>query len=159
MSDPIIEYKLPLYLPISNLEKRYKLFKLPNGLLCFLISDPTEKIASCSLTVATGAFNDPENMLGLAHLCEHMLLAGGSKEYTDPQIFHEEIGKNNGSFNAYTTGEQTTFYFEIPNTNIMTSNAQTADKIGKSILTNYSIGKKEGDSVLPFEKLLRIFFD
>ncbi|KAH3901017.1 uncharacterized protein SCDLUD_002483 [Saccharomycodes ludwigii] len=157
MSDPIIEYKLPLYLPISNLEKRYKLFKLPNGLLCFLISDPTEKIASCSLTVATGAFNDPENMLGLAHLCEHMLLAGGSKEYTDPQIFHEEIGKNNGSFNAYTTGEQTTFYFEIPNTNIMTSNAQTADKIGKSILTNYSIGKKEGDSVLPFEKLLRIF--
>ena len=136
--DSITDYPLSLYHPISGLEKKHKLIKLKNGLLCLLISDPSEKTASCALSVCSGSFNDPSNALGLAHLCEHMILAGGSKKYGHPLAFHEELSRNNGSINAYTSGEQTAFYFNMPNANMLRS------------LDNYT-------EIAPYEKLLEQF--
>lgn len=108
-------FDVPFFTPLSYQNRTHKLCKLPNGILTLLISDPTEKTSGCSLTVATGSHNDPDEIPGLAHLCEHMVLAAGSKRYADPGLYHEVIAKNNGSQNAFTTGEQTTFYFELPN--------------------------------------------
>lgn len=113
------KYCLSFYSPINSLVKKYQLAKLPNGILVLLISDPSEKSASCSLTVATGSFNDPQNIPGLAHLCEHMILAGGSKKYPSTTQFRDELTKNSGKRNAYTTGQETTFYFYIPNSNML----------------------------------------
>lgn len=110
-------YDVPFFTPLSYRNRTHKLCKLPNGILTLLISDPTENTNGCSLTVATGSHNDPDEVPGVAHLCEHMILAAGSKRYADPGLYHEVIAKNNGSHNAFTTGEQTTFYFELPNIN------------------------------------------
>ncbi|KAL6949024.1 hypothetical protein ACO0QE_001510 [Hanseniaspora vineae] len=101
-------------------------------------SDPSEKSASCALSVCSGSFNDPSNALGLAHLCEHMILAGGSKKYGHPLAFHEELSRNNGIINAYTSGEQTVFYFNMPNANMLRST------------DNYT-------EIAPYEKLLEMF--
>lgn len=106
-----------IYCPINSQHKQYQLIKLSNGILTLLICDPFEKTASCSVTVGTGAFNDPDNLAGLSHLCEHMILAGGSKKYPEVNLFKDELSKNNGQRNAYTTGQETTFYFYIPNSN------------------------------------------
>lgn len=84
-------------------------------MLVLLISNPAEKATSCALSVATGSHNDPKEILGLAHFCEHMILSAGSKSYPDPNAYHDVISKNGGSQNAFTTGEQTTFCFELPN--------------------------------------------
>ncbi|CAI4054022.1 hypothetical protein SKDZ_16G3770 [Saccharomyces kudriavzevii ZP591] len=111
----VINYEVPIYIPLSYSNRTHKICKLPNGILALLISDPTDTSSSCSLSVCTGSHNDPKDTLGLAHLCEHMILAAGSKQYPDAGLFHTLIAKNNGSQNAYTTGEQTTFYFELPN--------------------------------------------
>lgn len=106
-----------IYCPINSQHKQYQLIKLSNGILTLLICDPFEKTASCSVTIGTGAFNDPDNLAGLSHLCEHMILAGGSKKYPEVNLFKDELSKNNGQRNAYTTGQETTFYFYIPNSN------------------------------------------
>ncbi|GAV47967.1 hypothetical protein ZYGR_0I02630 [Zygosaccharomyces rouxii] len=108
-------YDIPFLTPFSFEGRTHKLCKLPNGLLTLLISDPTENSSACSLSVASGSHNDPPEIPGLAHLCEHMVLAAGSRKYPDPGYYHEMIMKNGGSQNAFTTGEQTSFYFELPN--------------------------------------------
>lgn len=102
------------YTPISYGNRTHKICQLPNGILTLLISDPTESTIGCSLTVAAGSHDDPDDIPGLAHLCEHMLLAGGSKKYPISGLYHDIVAKNNGSHNAFTTGDQTTFYFELP---------------------------------------------
>ncbi|CCC67721.1 hypothetical protein NCAS_0A11630 [Naumovozyma castellii] len=111
----IKDFDVPLYLPLAYSNRVHKLCLLPNGLLTLLISDPADTVTSCSLSVASGSHNDPKDIQGLAHLCEHMILAAGSKSYPDPGLYHETLSKNNGVHNAFTTGEQTTFYFEVPN--------------------------------------------
>ncbi|CAI4820086.1 CFA_G0056380.mRNA.1.CDS.1 [Saccharomyces cerevisiae] len=112
----VTNYEVSFYIPLSYSNRTHKVCKLPNGILALIISDPTDTSSSCSLTVCTGSHNDPKDIAGLAHLCEHMILSAGSKKYPDPGLFHTLIAKNNGSQNAFTTGEQTTFYFELPNT-------------------------------------------
>ncbi|CCF55972.1 hypothetical protein KAFR_0A05370 [Kazachstania africana CBS 2517] len=109
-------HDVQLCTPLSYSNRTHKLCTLPNGIPTLLISDPADTSSACSLTVATGSHNDPPNIPGLAHLAEHMILAAGSKQYPDPGLYHELISKNNGSQNAFTTGEQTTFYFELPDT-------------------------------------------
>lgn len=105
---------VPFLTPFSYSHRTHKLCQLPNGLLVLLISDPTEKSSACSLTVAAGSYCDLDDVPGVAHLCEHMILAGGSRKYPHPGFFHDLISANNGSHNAFTTGDQTTFYFELP---------------------------------------------
>lgn len=107
-------FDVDFYTPISYGNRTHELCRLPNGIVALLISDPTENAIGCSLTVAAGSYQDPEEIPGLAHLCEHMLLAGGSKKYPSLGLYHDVIAKNNGSHNAFTTGDQTTFYFELP---------------------------------------------
>ncbi|SCV03071.1 LAMI_0H05248g1_1 [Lachancea mirantina] len=102
------------YTPISCSQKSFKTCQLPNEILALLVSDPGDKTASCALSVTTGSYNDPDSVLGLAHLCEHAILAGGSHKFPDAGLYHTILAENGGTYNAYTTGEQTTFYFELP---------------------------------------------
>lgn len=103
-------------IPLKYSHRTHKFCKLSNGIPVLLVSDPTDTSSVCSVTVATGSHNDPRGIPGIAHLCEHMLFAGGSKKYPNPETYHKLLSKNNGLHNAHTTGEQTTFYFQIPNT-------------------------------------------
>lgn len=98
---------------LSNSSKAYRLIRLANGVLVLLVSDPSSSVASCASCMCTGSHNDPHDILGLAHLCEHMLFLG-SKPFPGPNQFLEFIDSNCGLSNAYTTGEQTVFYFELP---------------------------------------------
>ncbi|GMF58206.1 unnamed protein product [[Candida] boidinii] len=94
--------------------RRYRLLKLANGLTALLISDPTEDLGSCAVSVASGAHNDPENIPGLAHLCEHMLF-DASKQFPKPAYyFHSLVSRSGGAYNAQTDGERTCYYFEVP---------------------------------------------
>ena len=111
-------YDIDFYLPLDYGRRTHKLCCLPNGILTLLISDPTDTCIGCSLSVATGSHNDPKTIPGLAHLCEHMILTAGSKEYPESELYHDLISKYNGRHNAFTTGEQTTFYLELPDMSV-----------------------------------------
>lgn len=75
----VTNYEVSFYIPLSYSNRTHKVCKLPNGILALIISDPTDTSSSCSLTVCTGSHNDPKDIAGLAHLCEHMILSAGSK--------------------------------------------------------------------------------
>ncbi|CCK68426.1 Axl1p KNAG_0A07740 [Huiozyma naganishii CBS 8797] len=110
-------YDIQFRIPLAFSHRTHKLCKLPNGVLALLISDPEDNASVCSVTVATGSHNDPKGVPGLAHLCEHMLFAAGSKKYPDVDKYHQTLSKTGGTHNAYTTGEQTTFHISVPNMN------------------------------------------
>lgn len=53
---------------------------------------------------------DPLYAPGLAHFLEHMLFMG-SEKYPDISLFHGLIAKYQGGTNAYTSPDETNYYF------------------------------------------------
>ncbi|EJD08333.1 uncharacterized protein FOMMEDRAFT_75209 [Fomitiporia mediterranea MF3/22] len=106
-------YILTIPVQTSNRESRkYAVIRLINGLEATIVSDNLlDRSAGC-IDVATGKFNDPEDMAGTAHYCEHLLFMG-SKKYPEENEFHEYIALNNGYFNAATGNSNTEFHFEV----------------------------------------------
>jgi hypothetical protein len=64
----------PLPTPIKGQAdwRKYKAFRLENGVTCLVINDKESKTTAMSCIVAVGASSDPRSMSGLAHFCEHM---------------------------------------------------------------------------------------
>ncbi|EAZ64008.2 hypothetical protein PICST_28795 [Scheffersomyces stipitis CBS 6054] len=109
---------------LYNSDKSYRLIRLANGVHVLLISQPTNDTLACGVCVASGSNKDPNEVPGLAHLCEHMLFLG-TEEFPKPNEFLELIDVNGGKCNASTTGEQTCYYFELP----VTDNEQHGEPI------------------------------
>ena len=96
----------------QNDNRKYKSIILPNKLKILLISDPTTDIGAASLSVHIGNYYDPEEYPGLAHFLEHMLFMG-SKKYTGENYYFKYLNEHGGISNAYTAGEQTTYFFNL----------------------------------------------
>ncbi|OQR75120.1 insulin-degrading enzyme-like [Tropilaelaps mercedesae] len=90
----------------------YRGLVLKNGLRVLLISEPTTDQAAAALIVQVGSLSDPRDVSGLAHLCEHMLILGSAK-YPLENHFSKFLAEHNGASNAYTTDDQTCYYFDI----------------------------------------------
>ncbi|KAG7663824.1 AXL1 [[Candida] subhashii] len=99
--------------PLSDLNKLYKHIILKNGLSTLLVSDPSLKVAACSMCVKSGSHCDPDEVPGLAHFCEHMVFMG-TAEYPAPNELLKCINALGGNGNAFTTGDRTCFFYEIP---------------------------------------------
>ena len=97
----------------SNQDNRlYRGVQLDNGVKCLLISDPLTERSAASIDVHVGNTLDPDTLPGLAHFCEHMLFMG-SKKYPVENHFLKFIEDHAGSSNAYTSDENTNFYFDV----------------------------------------------
>ena len=68
--------------------------------------------ASACMDVMVGHFNDPVELPGLAHFCEHMLFLG-TRKYPEESEYKRYITANGGSCNASTSMEHTSYHFEI----------------------------------------------
>lgn len=62
--------------------------------------------------VGSGSLNDPPEVQGLAHFCEHMLFLG-TKKYPTTNHYQEFIASNGGDSNAATGEEYTYFYHSV----------------------------------------------
>ncbi|KAL5237826.1 hypothetical protein ACI65C_005236 [Semiaphis heraclei] len=89
--------------------REYRGLELKNGLNVLLISDPDTDISAASLSVAVGSQNDPKDLPGLAHFCEHMLFMGSSKKYPKENEFLQFIEQNGGYHNAHTGIDHTNY--------------------------------------------------
>lgn len=56
--------------------------------------------------------SDPDDLPGLAHFCEHMLLLGTEK-YPAQNDYNMYLSQNGGASNAMTHLDHTTYYFDI----------------------------------------------
>eukprot|EP01031_Cornospumella_fuschlensis_P034321 gene34321-41536_t len=97
----------------ANDKRQYRYITLAaNGLPCLLVSDPTtEKSAACC-DVHVGSLSDPAEAQGLAHFLEHMLFMGTEK-YPTENAYSAYLNNHGGSSNAYTSTENTVYYFDV----------------------------------------------
>ena len=86
--------------------------KLDNGLEALLISDPKAPQSAAALAVHVGSWKDPENAMGMAHFCEHMLFLG-TEEYPEENSFQRFVMTNQGEYSAYTAHDRTCYLFSI----------------------------------------------
>ncbi|KAG5520158.1 hypothetical protein PMAC_001235 [Pneumocystis sp. 'macacae'] len=91
----------------------YRMIELSNGLQVLLISYPNTAVSAASLDVGVGHFSDPDEFPGLAHFYEHLLFMG-TKKYPKEDGFASFLSSNSGYYNAYTSTENTNYFFEIP---------------------------------------------
>ncbi len=95
-----------------NDEYQYRLLTLDNKMEVLLISDPDSPKAAASLDVLVGSGDNPPGRAGLAHFLEHMLFLGTEK-YPDAAEYERFITEHGGSHNAYTSFENTNYFFDI----------------------------------------------
>jgi len=90
----------------------YRVVELPNRLQVLLCSDSVTEKSSAALDVHVGHFSDPEQVAGLAHFCEHMLFLGTEK-FPDEAEYNQYLNQHGGMSNAYTSMENTNYYFDV----------------------------------------------
>ncbi|XP_046548482.1 insulin-degrading enzyme-like [Haliotis rubra] len=97
----------------SAQDKRlYRGLELTNGMKLLLISDTDTDKSAASMNVNIGHMSDPTDLPGLAHFCEHMLFLGTEK-YPDENEYSKFLSEHGGSSNAYTSTENTNYFFDI----------------------------------------------
>lgn len=89
--------------------RKYAAARLTNGAQVLAIEDPRSLSAAFAVAVMSGSFDEPTEIPGLAHFCEHMLFLGTEK-YPDPKGFDKFVNIHGGSQNAYTDKEATVYY-------------------------------------------------
>ncbi|KAJ7286255.1 Metalloenzyme, LuxS/M16 peptidase-like protein [Mycena rebaudengoi] len=96
-------------------DREYRVIRLQNGLEAMLVHDAKADKAAASLDVAVGHLDDPDDMPGLAHFCEHLLFMG-TEEFPRENEYSEFLAKNNGGSNAYTSTSNTNYHFNVATT-------------------------------------------
>jgi len=91
---------------------KVRFLRLANGLQVVLSSDPEAEDCSASMRVNCGYFNDPDDIPGIAHFCEHMLFLGTEK-YPEEGDYNEYMSAHGGTENAATGSETTYFFFTV----------------------------------------------
>lgn len=77
-----------------------------------MISHPECDKATAAMSIGNGSNSDPENIAGVSHLLEHMLFLG-TKDFPDENSFSKFLDEHGGYSNAYTSTEETVYYFNV----------------------------------------------
>lgn len=96
----------------QNDDRLYRGLILANKMKVVLISDPSTDKSAVAMDVNIGYMSDPDDLPGLAHFCEHMLLLGTEK-YPAQNDYNMYLSQNGGASNAMTHLDHTTYYFDI----------------------------------------------
>ncbi|EJC99289.1 uncharacterized protein FOMMEDRAFT_94516 [Fomitiporia mediterranea MF3/22] len=92
--------------------RRYAVIRLDNHLEATVVNDVHASTSAACMSIAAGRFNDPEDMAGAAHACEHLLFMG-SRKYPEENAFDKYCDLNSGYNGAGTGPSDTEFYFQV----------------------------------------------
>jgi len=93
-------------------QRSYQASILGNGIQMINVQDERAGSSAFAVAVDAGSFDDPEDLAGLAHFCEHMLFLG-TERYPKATEFDEFMSSNDGYNNAYTASEVTVYYAKL----------------------------------------------
>jgi len=130
--------------PISD-NNNYSNYYLDNGIEIVNVEDKEASNSTITVSVNVGQLQDPEDVPGLAHFLEHMLFMG-SEKYPEENYFSNFIQKNNGYNNAFTSNENTTYFFTI-DTSVFEQALDALSQFFKSPLISKESLSKEIDAV------------
>jgi len=92
----------PVDLILSPAESRsHRYLVLSNRMEVILVHDQHQYKSAIAMDIGVGYFEDPPELAGCAHLCEHMLLLG-SRQYPVEDGFRAYLSVHDGIANAYT---------------------------------------------------------
>ncbi|EKM58998.1 uncharacterized protein PHACADRAFT_249147 [Phanerochaete carnosa HHB-10118-sp] len=99
--------------PKPELDDRdYCLIRLGNGIVGALVHDAQADKAAASVHINVGSLYDPNDVPGLAHFCEHMIMKG-SEPYPAENDWISFIESNGGVKNGVTSPTWQDYYFSI----------------------------------------------
>lgn len=101
-----------------NDDRQYRYIQLDNQMKVLLVADSTAEKSAASLNVHVGSFQNPAEREGLAHFLEHMLFLGTEK-YPEAGAYQAFISEHGGEHNAYTSLEQTNYFFNVDSAYLM----------------------------------------
>lgn len=130
--------------PISD-NNQYDSIILDNGIKVVVVNSKNALHSSVSINIGAGQLQDPEDCQGLAHFLEHTVFMG-SKKYPRENAFAEFIEKNNGVRNAFTSVENTNFFFTI-NTDAFDKTLDMLSQFFKEPLISVNSLEKEINAV------------
>ncbi|AYU81528.1 phosphoglycan beta 1,3 galactosyltransferase 5 [Leishmania donovani] len=91
---------------------KYSGYVLSNGVKCVIVQDANAKMPAAAMCIRAGQLNDPVELPGLAHFCEHMLFMGTEK-FPKEDEFDSFVSKASGLTNAFTEDCDTVYYFSV----------------------------------------------
>jgi len=97
----------------KNDTRIYEYLELENNMKIILICDQDTQVSAAAMSVGVGFYEDFDKYQGIAHFLEHMLFMG-TKKYPEVNHFMSFLNKCGGNTNAFTTGESTNYYFDVP---------------------------------------------
>jgi insulysin len=106
--------------------RKYQGAILANGLRVVNIQDEKSLDSAMAMGVLSGYYNDPPDIPGIAHFCEHMLFLG-SKKFPHADEFDNFLNKNGGQSNAFTSGEITDFFLQASSSSALEALPRFAD--------------------------------
>ena len=86
--------------------------QLPNGLEVIIAPSGGVPLVTVELVVRNGAFTQPPEYAGLAHLFEHMFFKAND-DYPESDAFMDRAARLGAVFNATTREEQVTYYLTV----------------------------------------------
>jgi len=105
---------------------------LPNGLTVLIQRDPTAPVAAVNTFVRAGYFDETDDVVGIAHVLEHMFFKG------TPTYAVGEIAKATkaagGYLNAHTIYDHTSYYAVLPASGFAEGLAVQADAYANSLI-------------------------
>jgi len=126
---------------IGNLS--IKRFRLGNGLLVAIVVDTTAPIFTYQTWFKTGSADEAPGRQGLAHLFEHMMFRKTSRRPMGE--FDRLVNSNGGTgLNAYTSRDQTVYYFTFPNDKLGIAADLEADRMNNLIIDREMFETEKG---------------
>jgi predicted Zn-dependent peptidase len=114
---------------------------LKNGLT--VIYEPKKSNSIVIQVLINGGSNqEKKNERGIAHFLEHLLFEGTKKRPTNREISNE-IEKIGGEFNAFTTGERTSFYIKVLKKHFAVAVDVLADALQNSLFAEEHIAREK----------------
>uniref|UniRef100_A0A6A7G622 Insulin-degrading enzyme-like isoform X2 n=1 Tax=Hirondellea gigas TaxID=1518452 RepID=A0A6A7G622_9CRUS len=132
-------------------DRSYRVKTLSNGIKALLVSDKSAKKAAASLNVHIGSMSNPSKLPGLAHFLEHMLFLG-SKKFPKEDQYQEFLSLHGGMSNAYTSDENTVFFFEVNCSGLSEALKLFCQMFVAPLLTDASIDREKNAVNNEFEK-------
>lgn len=118
-------------------------YELPNGLQVAIVVDRTTPIFSYQTWFKTGSADEPAGHQGLAHLFEHMMFRKTSRR--DMGEFDRLVNANGGTgMNAYTSRDQTVYFFTFPNSKINLAADLESDRMSNLVIDSEMFETEKG---------------
>src|SRR3989338_6554068 len=118
-----------------------KINELKNGITIIFNKIPS-KSAAVEITFKVGSNNESKKISGISHFLEHMLFEGTKKRASSREIANE-IEKYGGEFNAYTSGDRTSFFIKIINKKFEKALEILSDMVANPLFSKKTIEKEK----------------